>query len=96
MADTTQGPDYEPMTEITKPCCYDEMLPQTQRAWDDHDKTCASMPHFWHGCASGGPVAIEDVDECSDCRTIFFREDLQPGREFGFTYLCECCARAEQ
>lgn len=78
-----------------KPWCYDTMLNSCRKAWDEHDKTCTSLPHLWLG-RKGGVSCPSDLDDCDGCGVTFFHEGLTctDYDADDLEYLCDCCRRA--
>jgi hypothetical protein len=86
-------------TDVSKPWCYDQMFDSTRKAWDEHDKTCASLSHLWLG-RKGGVSCLSDLTDCAVCGATFYNEGVtdinwkssDPAAEPD--YRCECCRRA--
>lgn len=74
-----------------KPWCYDTLLDSVRRAWDEHDKTCGSLPRMWFG-RKGGVSCHSDFTSCDGCGAVFFWEGLT-GDPDERRYFCECCRR---
>lgn len=67
----------------------EKLLPSVNKAYLEHDKSCASLDFFWFG-RSGGVTAMGDIALCTGCKVHFYWEGIAETDE---GYFCECCLR---
>lgn len=66
--------------------------------YEEHDKTCSSIPHLWLA-HKGGFTDIWELQDCDSCRVTFYTDGIKHRFEFDVdgeeynAYYCDCCNR---
>lgn len=88
------------VSPAARPWCYDTLFDSVRKAWDEHDKTCTSLPRLWLG-RKGGVSCPSDLTDCTGCGVTFYNEGVtwvtwdDPDAEED-VYLCDCCQRGRE
>lgn len=66
------------------------VFPSILKQYEEHDKTCGSLPDIWFG-RKGGVSCWNEQNECVLCDVTFYNEGLRYFGEDWDNGYCECC-----
>jgi hypothetical protein len=76
------------------------IFPNILKDYEEHDKSCSSIPHMWLG-HKGGVSDMWSQTDCDDCGVCFYIDALiwiegSVTDEIDDQNLCDCCNRKRQ
>jgi hypothetical protein len=81
------------MTEQTFEIKYfpDGIFPSILKDYEEHDKSCSSIPYMWLGY-KGGFSSFGEQNDCDNCNVTFYYDGLKEVElPDEYKYYCDCC-----
>lgn len=80
-------------SQYINPHMHDKVFDYIKKAYEDHDKSCSSIPEMWLGCL-GGFSSLNEQAMCDGCEVSFYWDGIKEiETEDTNWFFCDCCFR---